>query len=84
MSQIEDILREIRAKLPDLPIKEQESMKLHTSFRIGGPCDAMVLPRSSEELRAVLALRPRESVTVTVIVRLPAVLSALVVKDEPE
>ena len=30
-------------------------MRLHTSFRIGGPCDAMVLPRSVEELRAVLA-----------------------------
>ena len=55
MSQIAEILREIREKLPDLPIKEQEPMRLHTSFRIGGPCDAMVLPRSVEELRAVLA-----------------------------
>ena len=37
-----------------------------------------------ETVQAVLAVHPRESVTVTVIVRLPAVLSALVVKDEPE
>ena len=35
-------------------------------------------------VRVVLAVRPRESVTVTVMVRLPAVFSVLLVKDEPE
>ena len=56
MSQIADILREIRAKLPDLTILEQEPMRDHTSFRIGGPCDGMILPRTVEELRDVLLL----------------------------
>jgi len=58
MSQIKDISKELRTKLPDLVIKEQESMKAHTSFRIGGPCDLMVVPQSVEELREIfLVLR---------------------------
>lgn len=56
MSQIADILREIRAKLPDLPILEREPMRDHTSFRIGGPCDGMILPRTVAELREALLL----------------------------
>ena len=31
-------------------------MKNHTSFRIGGPCDLMVCPKSAAELKAVLCL----------------------------
>ena len=56
MCQIADIYRKLREKLPDLVIKEQEPMKLHTSFRIGGPCDLMVLPASAAELRTVLSV----------------------------
>lgn len=33
-----------------------ESMKNHTSFRVGGPCDLMVKPSSIEELEKVLKL----------------------------
>ena len=61
MFQIIDICKELREILPDLQIKEQESMSQHTSFRIGGPCDLMVVPRTEEELRQVLRiLRERE------------------------
>ncbi|MEA4965062.1 MAG: UDP-N-acetylmuramate dehydrogenase [Oscillospiraceae bacterium] len=58
MSQNSDILRYFREKLPELQINEQVSMKERTSFRIGGPCDVMLLPKSAAELRAAwLALR---------------------------
>lgn len=56
MSQITAITKELRTKLPDLVIKEQESMKAHTSFRIGGPCDLMVVPKSVGELREVFLI----------------------------
>ena len=51
-----DIYERLREISPDLVIKEQESMKNHTSFRIGGPCDLMVCPKSAAELKAVLCL----------------------------
>ena len=51
-----DIYKRLREISPDLVIKEQESMKNHTSFRIGGPCDLMVCPKSAAELKAVLCL----------------------------
>ncbi|MBQ6798334.1 MAG: UDP-N-acetylmuramate dehydrogenase [Oscillospiraceae bacterium] len=51
-----DIYERLRDISPDLVIKEQEPMKNHTSFRIGGPCDLMVCPKSAAELKAVLCL----------------------------
>ncbi len=58
MSRYSDILNYFRANLPDVCVKEQELMKNHTSFRIGGPCDLMVCPKSVEELQESLrALR---------------------------
>ena len=55
MSQIAELRRELRAFLPELEIKTDEPMKLHTSVRIGGPCDLMLLPDSAETLRCALA-----------------------------
>lgn len=47
--------RDIRAICPDLPLFEQEPMRLHTSFRIGGPADLLAKPRSEAELQALLS-----------------------------
>ena len=55
MSQFEILAKELQAVLPDLEIKLDEPMKLHTSFRIGGPCDLVVIPHSAEELASCLA-----------------------------
>lgn len=55
MIPIVDIYNGLREILPDLEIKEQEPMSLHTSFRIGGPCDLMVVPHSEQELQTVLS-----------------------------
>ena len=52
-SQRQIFLRELRARCPGLTILENEPMSRHCSFRIGGPCDAMLLPSSAEEVLAV-------------------------------
>ena len=53
-------LREVRSRCPELAILENEPMARHCSFRIGGPCDAMLLPSSVEETEAVCALLAAE------------------------
>ena len=40
----------IRAALPELELREEEPLSLHTSFRIGGPARLLALPGSGEEL----------------------------------
>ena len=37
-------------------IRREEPMKLHTTFRIGGPAQYLVTPRTNEEVRAVVGL----------------------------
>ena len=46
----------LRQALPSLPIAENEPMRRHCSFRIGGPCTALVQPRTREELLSVLRI----------------------------
>ena len=41
-------------------ILTEEPMKKHTTFRIGGPADFLVLPRTSQEIAEVTALCRRE------------------------
>ena len=40
----------------------QEPMKAHTTFRIGGPADVFVTPKSDEELAAVLAFCRKQQI----------------------
>ena len=44
-----------------------EPMAKHTSFKIGGPCDYMVLPTTLDEVKAVLAFAKEEGIRVTVL-----------------
>lgn len=55
MRKYSDILKYFQGKHPDICIKERELMKNHTSFRIGGPCDLMLCPKSVEELQQSLS-----------------------------
>ena len=41
-------------------VKLNEPLSAHTTFRIGGPCDAMVFPHSVDELAAVVRICKRE------------------------
>ena len=56
MADFTSLLRDIRRICPDMEILEQEPMARHCSFRIGGPCAAMVSPASMEEIDALCRL----------------------------
>ncbi len=47
------MLNKIRNRFPGLEIRENEPLKNHSSFRIGGPADIMCLPKTAEELAAL-------------------------------
>ena len=53
--------------LTDRQIKVNESMKLHTTYGIGGLADVFVLPQSIEELKKVLQKAAAMNIPVTVI-----------------
>ena len=55
-TELRSSLREARSRRPELTILENEPMSRHCSFRIGGACDAMLLPSSIEDVEAVCAL----------------------------
>ena len=46
--------RKIVTFLPEIEIRLEEPMSNHTSFRIGGPVEAMAFPKSHEELAMLL------------------------------
>jgi UDP-N-acetylmuramate dehydrogenase len=50
---VADLAVELRAVCRD--VREREPLHRHVSFRVGGPADVLVVPRSVEELRAVAA-----------------------------
>ena len=54
MTKMTDFQRNITAFLPEIEIRLQEPMSAHTSFRIGGPAEAMAFPKNKEELAKIL------------------------------
>lgn len=56
MNQTEEILTLLEKRFPSLSIKRKELLSAHTSFKIGGPCGAMLFPASEEELVQVYHL----------------------------
>lgn len=54
MTELTNFQREITDFLPDIEIKMNEPLSKHTSFRIGGPAEAMAFPKTGEELSRLL------------------------------
>jgi len=54
MSYLTDFQRKITGFLPEIEIRFEEPMSGHTSFRIGGPAEAMAFPKNREELAQIL------------------------------
>lgn len=48
---IEEIAGSIRAAVGAENVKVRELMKLHTSFKVGGPADVLAIPKSVEQLK---------------------------------
>lgn len=47
---LEKVKNEILTKCSNAQVMENEPMKGHTSFKIGGPCDLLVMPKTVEEM----------------------------------
>ena len=47
------LIQALREHFPSLTVLPQEPLARHTSFRIGGPADALLLPSSAEQLEAL-------------------------------
>lgn len=47
-------------------LRFDEPMSRHTTFRIGGPCDVMVLPESIDDIRDIVLLCREEGIGLTV------------------
>ncbi|ADL07613.1 UDP-N-acetylmuramate dehydrogenase [Thermosediminibacter oceani] len=61
---IQAFYKDICKVIPSNRVKMNELMKHHTSFRIGGPADIMVLPQSSEEIKKALMLCRQKDIPV--------------------
>lgn len=53
MNDFDLMIREIKTRLPEMEIRENEPMRAHCSFRIGGNVSAMAFPASVEETSAL-------------------------------
>jgi UDP-N-acetylmuramate dehydrogenase len=54
MTDLTVFQRKITAMLPNIELRLWEPMSKHTSFRIGGPVEAMAFPKSPSELSDIL------------------------------
>lgn len=55
MLKTAEVIAKLSSACPETEIRLNEPMSAHTSFRIGGPVSAMVLPKSAKEAAAVCA-----------------------------
>ena len=61
------IYKELLNILDEKNIKVDEPMKKHISFKVGGPADFLVKPKTEEELRNVVEFAKKENVPFIVI-----------------
>ena len=59
MNQI--LYNELLKIMSEEQVKTEEPMKNHTTFRVGGPAEFFVMPRTAEEVKKVIDLCRRES-----------------------
>ena len=56
------LIQEIKALLPGLELRENEPMRAHCSFKIGGNTSAMAIPSSVEETKTLCGLLRKKGV----------------------
>ena len=69
MTEMTELQRNLGNLLPEMELRFAEPMSRHTSFRIGGPVEAMAFPKNKDELAALLKASALLDVT-------PAILGA--------
>lgn len=63
----EKFLIELKEFLPQLHVLQNELMSKHTSFRVGGPADFFIVPKTEEEVIHTLNLTKKFSLPLTVL-----------------
>jgi len=61
------LISRLREELPDSDVLPSEPMARHTSFRIGGPADVLVMPRTAADLQRALRLSRGLELPLTVV-----------------
>lgn len=64
---MEKMIEELRQRLGEEGLKQQERMKEHTTFRVGGPADVFLQPKDAAEVKDALAILQKYQVPVLVI-----------------
>lgn len=64
---ISKIITELRARIPSIDAVQDEPMRNHTSFKIGGPADIFVSPRTEDEVIEALSFLKENDIPFTVI-----------------
>ena len=67
MTELTEFQKKITLSLPEVTIFLQESMAKHTSFRVGGPAEAMAFPKSEGELSRLLQWAKAEGCKVAIL-----------------
>ena len=66
MTNIE-ILENLKLYMPKERIKQNEPMKLHTSFKVGGPADFFVTVESIEELKNIIKFTKKSKIPLYIV-----------------
>lgn len=62
-----EILESLEKIIPIEQIKQNEPMKNHTSFKIGGPAEFYIKIKTIEELQKILELAKKENIKITIL-----------------
>jgi UDP-N-acetylmuramate dehydrogenase len=63
----DELIERFLAELPDTDVRPDEPMSRHTSFRIGGPADVLLMPRSVADLSRAVVLTRQSGFPLTVV-----------------
>ena len=67
MTNLDPIVRALREQLPELEILEYEPMRAHCSFRIGGPADLLVMPKTERAVCCAVKAAKQAGLPLTVL-----------------
>lgn len=64
---MEKLVQELEVRLGKDAVRQQEAMKEHTTFRVGGPADIFLQPKNAEELKDAIEILKKYDMPVMVI-----------------
>lgn len=65
--EITEIMKLLKDKIPEENIKQNELMKNHTSFKIGGPAEIFLKIKKIEEIQQILEITSKNKIPLTIV-----------------